>query len=117
MLSEMLRRVAIAGNGDGDAVPWNEKEKDFTPGRVGFVSAASVHRKEKTPAGMPALPFWSKCCLIFYVKVGVVFFQVREFGQVVVDNVGVRCVRLEVVLVIFHGAIERVEGRDLRDDF
>src|SRR5580704_4848894 len=54
---------------------------------------------------------------VLYVEVGVVFFQVREFGQIVVDDVGLAHVRLEIVLVILLGAIERSERRDLRDDF
>jgi hypothetical protein len=55
--------------------------------------------------------------LILDVEVGVVFFQVREFGQVVVHDVGLAHVRLEIVLVIFLGAIKSLEGRDLRHDF
>ena len=55
--------------------------------------------------------------LVLDVEVGVGFFQVRKFGQVVVDDVGLARVRLEVVLVIFLGAIKRGEWRDLRHDF
>jgi hypothetical protein len=55
--------------------------------------------------------------LVFDVEVGVVFFQVRELGEVVVHDVGLARVRFEVVLVILLGAIERVERGDLRHDF
>ena len=51
------------------------------------------------------------------IQLGELLFQVFEFGEIVVDDIGLVCVRLQVILVVILGAKERLERYDFRDDF
>src|SRR5260370_36254585 len=54
--------------------------------------------------------------LLRLIKAWKILFQIFQFGQVVVDDVGIIGIVLEEILMVALGGVESLEGLDFCDD-
>jgi hypothetical protein len=51
-----------------------------------------------------------------FVEIGKIFFQIFQFGKIVVDDVGIFGIVLQIILMVVLGRVESFEGLDFGDD-